>query len=334
MTSRKRQSRKFTPIARYISTAFERRVQAELDRALLTPSQVILLGLPREGKTWALDDWMTRHPVTRSSGVTRTDVLTADVSPNGRYPGLMYSLGARISRAMPLKATPYELGLIRWTINAGVALIVLDEAQRMPREMRTWMWGFIDKLRHPADSDLEGIQVGLVYMGAGLPRGVPETALFGHRRTKVDGTGVDLDWIQFEGRLDGAAPLVWLHGLDLAETGEVLAGYEQLYRSQFPDLELQTLAPDLFDELLDETIDYARVNRARMDSITKVVLNGLQKEADAGGRGETIADHLADAVATLQTRPADLEDFDLVEAYRPVIRENPDGDVPEPSEAA
>lgn len=232
------------------------------------------------------------------------------------------------------RAAPYELGLIRWTINAGVALIVLDESQRMPREMRTWMWGFIDKLRHPADADLDGIQVGLVYLGAGLPRGVPETTLFDHRRTRRDGTGIDLDWIQFEGRLDGAAPLKWLPGLDLAETGEVLAGYERIYRPQFPDLELQTLAPDLFDELLDETIDYARVNRARMDSITKVVLNALQKEANFGGRGETIAVHLSDAVATLQTRPGDLEDFDLVEAYRPVVRSDPDDEPTEPFEAA
>jgi hypothetical protein len=309
MTRRRIAARPFIPVDGHIETGLDRRVRAALDVALKDRSQVVLMGLPREGKSASLEEWLRQHPVCRVDGVNRTDVLFGEAQPNGQHTSLLYQFGAPLSTAMPLKATPYELGLIRWSINAGVVLIVVDEAQRMPKATRTWLWGFVGRLLHPPDRRLEGIEVGLVYLAAGLPRGKPDSPLFDHTVT-ADGRGIDLDYLQFTGRLDTEG-IRWLDGLDEAETGEALVGFANLYRPQFPDLHLKEYTVDLFKALLDPRIDYAEVGRARMDSIKKVVVHALRQEAGAGGLGAGIGDHLAAAAVLLQTRPIDLEEHNL-----------------------
>lgn len=308
-------SRAFTVVNAFIETGVARRLMAAVEDAVQLQTQVIALSLPDEGKTAFFLHLLVLHPVVKESGVTRTGLLGCRRAHSGsERNALMYMLGARLGRILRMAPAEYLTSLVGLAQAAGVVLIVIDDAHELSRAQRAWIREFSDLLLEPARQDLPSVRVAVVYLAAGLPVGRQATPLFAHGPMTPGKDGrlrVDLDWLQFERRLDGSSPVVWIGGLDLAETGEALNGLTELYRPQFPDLDLAAFAEDIHAGLLHPTVDYARTGRVRMGSLSKIVLAALDREAAEGGWGgaSTIAPRLAWAVEVLKARPDRLDNL-------------------------
>lgn len=307
----------------HVETGFDARFRDALDRALRERLRTVVMTLSRDGKTWSLIRWLLGHPVTvieTNRGYVRTtDVLVARASPVAPGTGLMYRTGSRITRIVRTRGVPFENTLAEAAINGGVRLVVIDDSGDLTTHERLWSRTFLDLLEHPYfDPTLEGVEVGIVYVVAGLPEGMPQAGLFAGARSKKP----NLSWLQFEGRLDGAQPVQWIPGLDETEMGQFLTGLEQTYRDQFPDLELHPYTPDLFAAMLAREVDYAETGRVRTGTIVQLVLNALKAEAEAGRWGEGIGVELSKMAALLRARPKELADFALLH------REIDDDDVP------
>lgn len=303
-----RKPRVFTPIFAYIETGFARRCLPVIERAMRERCAVIAVSLPREGKSETLREFLRRHPVVVVAGRKHTDVLATRTPHAGSDKNaLMYQLGSRLTPILRMSPSAYLTSLIGATLLGGVTLVVIDDAHELTKAQRNWLREFVDLLLDPSDPKLTGVHVGVVYLAAGLPQGKQNTALFAHGPTH--GPTIDLDWLQFEGRLDGREPVAWLPGLDLADTAEALAGLEDLYRPAFPDLELVPYSEDLFAALLDDRIDYAATGRVRMDSVVKCVLAALSEDARTGGWGGDLGGPLARYAGVLAARPHDLDEF-------------------------
>ena len=292
----------FKRVRAYIDNGFARRCRIELEQALADRSFVIVMAQPREGKSTELGRFMAAHPVGRVDGVVRTEVLATRVPHAGSdRNALMFRLGARLGLPLPLGASAYYHALITATIRAGVELIVIDDAHSLRPTQRAWIREFLDSLRAPEEQGLRGREVGLVLLAAGLPEGGQGTDLFIHSRR-----GLDIDWLQFEGRMEDP---VWLRGLDLAETGEVLAGFEIVYREQFPQISLTPYAEDIFAAMLDPRIDYAHTGCARMKELDRLVTTTLRTAAEKRNDGSKLGVHLAQTIDRLLTRRQRLEDL-------------------------
>lgn len=294
----------FRRVPAYIDNGFARRCRTALENALADRSFVIVMALPREGKSTELARFMAAHPVERIDGHVRTEVLATRVPHAGSdRNALMYRLGARLGRPLPLGASAYYHGLVTWTIRAGVGLMLIDDAHSLRPPQRAWIREFLDSLAAPEEPGLTGRDVGLVLLAAGLPDRGQGTDLFIHRRR-----GLDIDWLQFEGRLD-SEPVLWIPGLDVSETGEALGGFEIVYRPQFPEISLRPFTEDIFAAMLDPRIDYARTGRARMKELDRVITTALRRAAEAGSDGSDLDHHLAAAIDLLLTRRQRLDDL-------------------------
>jgi hypothetical protein len=301
--------REFTPVRAFIDTAVARRMRAPVDRATRLGTNVIVLSLPGEGKTQFYLRMVSEQPVIKQDGKIRTSFLGCRRPHSGSEKNsLMYMLGARLGRILPMKPAEYLTSLVGIAQEAGVKSIVIDDAHELSRQQRAWLREFCDLLLDPARSGLAPAPVSLIYLANGLPRGRQTTPLFGHGpmgRSRDGNLRVDLDWVQFERRLHGTKPVAWIDGLDLEEAGEALNGLTEIYRPQFPELDLAAFTDDIHAGLLHPLVDYAGTGRVRMDSITKVVIAALDEEATAGawGASSTIGPRLATAVELLKYRP-------------------------------
>jgi hypothetical protein len=309
--------RPFTVVPAFIETGVARRCAAVVEDALRLRDNQIALSLPGEGKTAFFLHLFAINPVVKENGLVRTPVLGCRRPHAGSdRNALMFMLGSRLGRILRMAPSEYLASLVGLAQGAGVVLLVFDDAHELSRAQRAWIREFTDLLLEPARPDLEAAQVAVVYLAAGLPRGRQATPLFGHgpmTPTKDGRPRVDLDWIQFERRLDGRSPVAWIDGLDLPETGEALNGLTELYRPQFPELDLAAFAEDLHAGLTHPTVDYAGTGRVRMESLSKAVLSSLDREAAEGGWGGagTIAAHLAAAVEILKARADGLDNLNF-----------------------
>jgi hypothetical protein len=319
-TSSTKASSRFTPVPAFIETAVARRLQAAVDDAVRLRTHVIVMSLSGEGKTEFFLRRLEQHPVTKRSGTVHTEVLGCRRPHAGSdRNALMYMLGSRLGRILRMAPSEYLTSLVGLAQAAGVVLIVIDDGHELSRTQRAWLREFAELLKQPVRPELPPARVALVYLATGLPTGRQTTPLFAHGPMTPGRDGrprIDLDWVQFERRLDGAHPIVWIDGLDLPETGEALNGLTAVYRPQFPHLDLAPFAADLHAGLIHPTIDYAGTGRVRMDSVVKVVFAALDAEARGGGTGApaTIAARLAAAVEVLKARPDQIDNlqFDLL----------------------
>jgi hypothetical protein len=88
---------------------------------------------------------------------------------------------------------------------------------------------------------------------------------------------------QFNNRLDGADPVVFIEGLSRSEVGQVLATWEHLYRSDFPELELAKWTSSTVGWLTDPRNDRVKTGRIRMRQL-RAGVNAALAVAWAGRR--------------------------------------------------
>ncbi len=99
-------------------------------------------------------------------------------------------------------------------------------------------------------------------------------------------------WRQFRGRMDTEHPYYIVPGHTEEEIYEILTTFEEIYRSQLPNLQLRQWSKTIFTWLTNPILDPDSTGRVTMDHLTRLVTTALRR---AYCRGATDVD-----AATLQ----------------------------------
>ncbi len=94
----------------------------------------------------------------------------------------------------------------------------------------------------------------------------------------------DTLWRQFRRRLDTERPFCVVAGHTEEEVRSILAAFEDLYRSQLPDLQLCRWTKSIFIWLTHATLDPDGSKRVTMDHLTRLVTSVLRRSYEQGGR--------------------------------------------------
>ncbi len=92
----------------------------------------------------------------------------------------------------------------------------------------------------------------------------------------------DTLWRQFRRRLDTERPFCVVQGHTEEEVRSILVAFEDIYRSQFPDLQLGRWTRSIFTWLTHATVDPDGSKRVTMDHLTRLVTSTLRQSYEQG----------------------------------------------------
>lgn len=286
----------FVPVVRYVPTGFAVRLLAILEHVLLTGTWMIVTALPGDGKSTALDRFLSLHPehwVDLGGGSRRrvVPVLATRVSLGlASADRLMIALAHGLGAVPNLRGYRFRDWLVGAIASAGVRMIVIDDAHELTVAQLSYLRELTDHLSS------RGCRVALVLLAASHGSDPRE----GNPWQLIEGRGLVAE--QFRRRLNGPDPVVYVAGLTRREVGAVLKTWEALYREWFPDLELAKWAGSVFTWLTDKR-NAGDTGRVRMRYLAEAV-NGALALAWAEGRTGLLPDamDLYHTVVRLTTR--------------------------------
>lgn len=284
----------FVPRADFIENAFERRFQGLLRSARQDRSWHVVAAVPGSGQSFGIADLVTSAGAAkRPDGHTRLPIL-AVCAPKGKAGPS--ALGIALSLAFG--AVPRMTGYTRraWLVGqaarrAEVELIVIDDAHDLTLDHLAHVKELTDTLAAPPYVR----QVGLCLVSASGQGLIPLQETFRTRQ--------ELIWRQFRRRLDPGQPYCLVLGHTADEVREICAGYEDVYRDQFPALPLVRWARSIYDWLTHPVLDPERSGRVTMSHLANLVRLGLDRAAVAGR--DDVTGELLHEVASLMTLRAE-----------------------------
>jgi hypothetical protein len=255
----------FIPARRFIPTGFSHRLMSVLGHAMTTGAWYLVTALSGDGKSKSLAQFRSEHPafiVEEPGGrrVRKVPVLTTRVSSGIQSADkLMHALAHGLGAVPSLREAERRQWLVEALRTAEVRLIVIDDAHELTMHQLSYLRELTGQL---AELGWEPAVVLLAACDSTDPRsGQPWKMI----------VRSDLVAEQFNRRLDGPDPIVFIEGLSRVEVGRVLSTWDLLYRDRFPDLHLATWTTSAFGWLTDPRNDKARTGLVRMRHLTATV---------------------------------------------------------------
>ncbi|HZU05991.1 MAG TPA: ATP-binding protein [Chloroflexota bacterium] len=280
---------RFMPCADFIENAFERRFQGLLRSAQRDRTWHVVAAVPGSGKSYGIADLVAssgaaKHP----DGRTQLPVL-AVCAPKGKAsPG---ALGIALTMAFGI--VPKMTGdarrawLVGELVRAAAELLIIDDAHDLTLDHLAYLKELTDNLAAPPYQR----RLGLCLVSASAQGVIPLQETFRARR--------ELIWRQFRRRLDAGRPYCLVLGHTEDEVREICAGYEEVYREQFPRLRLVRWARSMYGWLTHPVLDPERSGRVTMSHLANLVRLGLGRAAAAGL--DDVTGDLLHEVASLMT---------------------------------
>jgi len=118
-------------------------------------------------------------------------------------------------------------------------------------------------------------QISLCLVAAHIGAAIPLKEIFSRPETL---------WRQFRRRLDPERPFCVVGGHTEEEVRSILAAFEDISRSQLPDLQLCRWTKSIFTWLTHATLDPDGSKRVTMDPLTRLVTSARRRSSEQGGR--------------------------------------------------
>jgi hypothetical protein len=270
----------------FLETAFEQRFQALLRSAWEHRSWHVIAAVPGSGKSLGIADLVEQQAWYKDSKKRTTlPVLAIRAPKNG---GKEQTLTTAFSTAFGV--IPHMPWYVRraWVVEAAakaeVECFIIDDAQDLNLAHLAYLKELTDNLAAPPHSR----QVGLCLVAAISGNTVPFKETFARPDTL---------WRQFRHRLDTERPFCVVLGHTLEEVCDILVVFEDIYRSQLPDVQLCRWGKAIFTWLTHPTLDPDGSGRVTMDHLSRFVVHVLRT---AYCRGATDVDAaLLEATADL-----------------------------------
>ena len=257
----------------YIETPFERHFLALLRHAWQERSWHVISAVPGSGKSLGIDELVrTSGAYKGRTGVSSLPVL-AIRSPknNARDSALGEVLAAAfgVIPFMPWKRL--RVWLVQTMASFHTECIIVDDAHDLNRFTLSFLKELTDNLAAFPYKQLVGLCLVTAHGGDVIP-------------LKEIIKQPDEIWQQFYRRMDKEHPFCVVDGHTQDEIVEILPNFEELYRSQLPDLRLRRWSSYIYEQLTNPILDLDASRRVTMDNITKFVTSAVRRAYD---RGET-----------------------------------------------
>ena len=290
---------RFTPCNDFIENAFERRFQGLLRSARQDRTWHVVAAVPGSGKSSGIADLVTSSGAAKQrDGRTRLPVL-AVCSPKGKAsPGALgLALSTTFGVVPKMTGDARRAWLVGELVRAEVELIIIDDAHDLTLDHLAFLKELTDNLAAPPYER----RVGLCLVSASGQGMIPLQETFRTRQ--------ELIWRQFRRRLDPRRPYCLVLGHTEEEVREICAGYEEVYRAQFPDLHLVPWAHSLYGWLTHPVLDPERSGRVTMFHLANLIRMALEQAASEGRADVTGAMlHEAASLMTLRAEETTLVD--------------------------
>ena len=255
----------------FLETAFEVRFQGLLRSAWHHRTWHVLAALPGSGKSLGIHDLVNHSGASKdATGTTRFPVLAVRAPKNAapeQALGMALCAAFGILPNMPWYAR--RAWLVQAMAEAQVECIVIDDAQDLNLAHLAFLKELTDNLAAPPYER----QVGLCLVTAHTGMAIPLKEIFSRPDTL---------WRQFRRRLDTERPFCVVQGHTEEEVRSILVAFEDIYRSQFPDLQLGRWTRAIFTWLTHATLDPDGSKRATMDHLTRLVTSTLRQTYEQG----------------------------------------------------
>jgi len=275
----------------FIENAFERRFQGLLQSARRQRSWHVIAAVPGSGKSWGIADLVARGGGYKVlEGATHLPILAVRAPTTATTEAALGSaLQATFGVVPSLPWVQRRAWLVQAAARTGVELIVVDDAHDLSLAHLSYLKELTDNLAAPP----YGQRVGLCLVVASEHGVVPLRETLEHRE--------GLLWRQFRRRLDAERPYCLVRGHTAEEVREILAGYEELYRAQFPDLLLCRWAGSIHAWLTHPALDLEGTGRVTMHHLAGLITLAL-RAARATGRTAVDGELLRAAADVLTLR--------------------------------
>jgi AAA domain len=260
----------------FLETAFELRFQDLLRSAWHHRSWHVIAALPGSGKSLGIADFLQQSNSYKNlRGTTCMPILAIRAPKNG---GKDLALGMALSAEFGLLPTmPWHVRrswLIQAMADVQTECLIIDDAQDLNLAHLAFLKEITDNLAAPPHTR----QIGLCLVTAHSGKIIPLKEVFSQP---------DILWRQFRRRLDTERPFCVVQGHTEEEVRAILIAFEDIYRSQLPDLQLGRWTRPIFTWLTHATLDPDGSKRVTMDHLTRLVTRALRQSYEQGATDVT-----------------------------------------------
>jgi hypothetical protein len=255
----------------FLETAFELRFQGLLRQAWQERSWHVIAAVPGSGKSLGIADLVLQVGSYKDvMGTTHLPILAIRAPKNG---GKEPALGMAISMAFGLVPTMAWYVRRAWLVQAmaeaGVECLIIDDAQDLDLAHLAFLKELTDNLAAPPYERQVGLCLVAAHSGTVMP-------------LKETFSRPDTLWRQFRRRLDTARPFCVVQGHTEEEVRSILVAFEDMYRSQLPDLQLRRWTKAIFTWLTHQSLDPDKSGRVTMDHLTRLLTRALRQTYEQG----------------------------------------------------
>jgi len=255
----------------FIETAFEQRFQTLLRHAWQARSWHVIAAVPGSGKSLGINDVIVNSGARKdANGTTSLPVLAVRAPKNAKQEqALGMALSASFGVVPPMDWQLRRVWLARVMASTQVECLIIDDAQDLTLPHLAFLKELTDNLPAPPYQR----QMGRCLVAANGGNVVPFKATF---------AGPEILWRQFRRRLDTERPFCVVLGHTMEEVRDILTTFEDIYRSQLPDLKLRAFAKPIFTWLTHQSLDPDATGRVTMDHLTRLVISALRYSYEQG----------------------------------------------------
>jgi hypothetical protein len=255
----------------FIETPFEQRFQGAVRNVWENRSWQVITAVPGSGKSMGLADLFLGSGAYKEHNVrTYIPVLVIRAPKNNAGE---QALGIALSKAMGWIVTmPWNVRRIllpEEMARVSVECIIIDDAHDLTDVHLRLIKELTDNLAAPPHLRQVGLGLVAAHGGDVVPL------------KQVITTPVTL-WQQFYNRMDTEHPFRAIDGHTLAEVRDILTAFEDLYRSQFPNLHLRIWAKEIYGWLTNSLLDLDSTKRVTMGHLTRLVTSALRRAYNLG----------------------------------------------------
>jgi hypothetical protein len=255
----------------FLETAFERRFQGLLRHAWKERSWHVIAAVPGSGKSLGIHDLILHSGAYKDATSTTRLPLLAIRAP--KHTGREQALGMALSAAFGVVPNmPWSLRrtwLVQILASTQVECIIIDDAQDLDLVHLALLKELTDNLAAPP----YGRHVGLCLVAAHSGSVIPFRETFARP---------EILWKQLRRRMDTEQPYCVVPGHTEEEVRHILITFEQLYRSQLPDLQLHRWTKSIITWLTNPILDPDATGRVTMDHLTRLVTSSLRRAYEQG----------------------------------------------------
>jgi len=257
---------------KFFETAFERRFQGFLRQAWKERSWHVIAAVPGSGKSLGIADLLLQSGAYKdaTTGTTRLPILAIRAPKNAaREQALGMALSAAFGVVPSMPWAQRRTWLVQILASTGVECIIIDDAQDLNPLHLALLKELTDNLAAPPYER----HVGLCLVAAHSDNVIPFKETFARP---------DVLWKQFRRRMATENPYCVVPGHTEEEVRRISITFEDLYRSQLPDLQLHRWTKTIFTWLINPILDPDATGRVTMDHLSRLVTTSLRRAYEHG----------------------------------------------------